>query len=177
MVDSHFPFPKTVNNGVPQDSVLSPTLFLLFINDLDRTSCPIHSYADDTTAHFSTSFQRPPTLQEVNRSRRDATKRQTSDLSKISYWGRENLVVFNASKIQFLHVSTRYNLPNNYPLFFSDTQLSPSSTLNMFSLSFTHNLNWKLHISSLVKTASMKLSVLRRLYQFFSPPQLLTLHI
>ncbi|MPC99166.1 hypothetical protein E2C01_094563 [Portunus trituberculatus] len=68
------------------------------------------------------------------------------------------------------------NLPDNYPLFFNDTQLSPSSTLIILSLSFTYNLNWKLHISSLAKTASMKLGVLRRLRQFFSPLQQLTLY-
>lgn len=47
--------------------------------------------------------------------------------------------------------------------------------MNILGLSFAHNLNWKLHISSLAKTASMKLGVLRRLRQFFSPLQLLTL--
>ena len=84
--------------------------------------------------------------------------------------------MFNASKTQFLHLSTRHNLPDNYPLFFNDTQLSPSSTLNILGLSFTKNLNWKFHISSLAKTASMKLGVLCRLRQFFSPYQLLTLY-
>ena len=51
----------------------------------------------------------------------------------------------------------------------------PSPTLNILGLSFTYNLNWKLHISSVAKTASMKLGVLSRLRQFYSPPQLLTL--
>ena len=82
--------------------------------------------------------------------------------------------MFNASKTQFFHLSSRHNLPNNYPLFFTDTQLSPSSTLNILSLSFTYNLNWKLHIS-LAKTASMKLGVLGHICQFYSLPQLLTL--
>ncbi|MPC30399.1 hypothetical protein E2C01_023662 [Portunus trituberculatus] len=38
-------------------SVLSPTLFPLFINDLNQISCLIHSCADDTTLHLSTSLQ------------------------------------------------------------------------------------------------------------------------
>ena len=177
VVDGHCSSPKPINSGVPQGSVLSPTLFLIFINDLlNLTQCPIHSYADDSTLHYSTSFTRRPTSQELNTSRRDAIERLTSDLSVISNWGRANLVKFNASKTQFLHLSTRHNLPDNYPLFFNDTQLSPSSTLNILGLSFTKNLNWKTHISSLAKTASMKLGVLCRLHQFFSPYQLLTLY-
>ena len=39
-----------VNAGVPQVSILSPTLLLLYINDLsDHAICNIAIYADDTT--------------------------------------------------------------------------------------------------------------------------------
>ena len=91
--DSFIPFPedddgfspKSPNIVVPQGFLLSSTLFLLFINDLrNHTACPIHSYADETTLHFSMSFQRQPIFHGVDSLRRDAAERLTSDLSKIS---------------------------------------------------------------------------------------------
>ncbi len=75
-VDDHCSSPKPINSGVPQGSVLSVTLFLFSINDLlSVTYCPIHSYADDSTLHFSTSFDIRPTLQDLPDSRLEAAER------------------------------------------------------------------------------------------------------
>ena len=57
IVDGHYSYSKPINSGVPQGFVLSPILFLLLINNLLKlTQCPIHSYADDTTLHFSSKM-------------------------------------------------------------------------------------------------------------------------
>ncbi len=110
------------------------------------------------------------------KTRLEAAERLTSDLAIIFNWGKRNLVSFNASKTQFLHLSARHNLPNSYPLFFDNTHLSPSSTLNILGLSSTQNPNWKLHISSLTKSTSSRLGVLYCLRQFFSSAQLLYIY-
>ena len=42
-----------INAGIPQGSILCPTLFLLYINDLpDDVICDIAIYADDTTLYY-----------------------------------------------------------------------------------------------------------------------------
>ena len=99
-VDGHCSSPKTIYSGVPQGSVLSPTLLLLFINDLlNLTQCPIHSSPNDTILHFSTSYNRRPTQQELSDSRWEAIGRLAFDLLLVSDWGRANLVLFNGSKL------------------------------------------------------------------------------
>ncbi len=85
VVDGYCSQPKSVNSGVPQGSVLSPTLFLLFINDfLSITECPIHSHADDSTLHYSNTFKSRPSQIQLHNARLEATERLASDLSIIS---------------------------------------------------------------------------------------------
>src|ERR1700755_3502152 len=105
--------------------------------------------------------------QQLLDARRVALEQLTSDLSRISNWGRENMVIFNASKIQFLYLSTRHNLPHNYNIFFENTQLKPSTVLNILGVYFSRDLSWKYHITSLSKQASKRLGVLRHLRGFY----------
>ena len=64
----------------------------------------------------------------------------------------------------------------NYDIFFENTKLKPSSLLYILGVSFSRDLSWKGHITSLSKQASKRLGVLNRLQYFFTPPQLLGLY-
>ena len=165
-----------IQSGVPQGSVLSPTLFLLSINDLLlSTSNPIHSYADDSTLHSSTSFNHQPTTLARSFSHANSSASLCLDLGSISEWGRQNLVKFNSSKTQFLPISLSKSF-FDFNIIFENSIIHPLDSINILGINITSNLSWKPHISAIAKSASKKLGILFRSRRYFSSNQLLKLY-
>lgn len=85
-----------VECGVPQGSILGPTLFLVYINELSSLvipNCKIISYADDTALIFNAN-----SFPEVYR-------RAQSGLDTVLSWLRANQLSINVDKTQYMPMS------------------------------------------------------------------------
>ena len=86
-----------VNPGVPQGSILGPTLFLLYINDLpDEVICDIAIYVDGTTL-YSKCDQAYDLRQQL-----ELASKLEPDLRDTVDWGKKWLVNFNAGKAKLV---------------------------------------------------------------------------
>ena len=141
-----------IEAGVPQGSVLGPLLFMVYINDLvDNIQCDIKLYADDTTLYIATDDLQQGTLL------------LDQDLNTIHTWSRQWLVTFCPNKTEYMHVSLKKRDNPSDPPTFNGQLLREVETHKHLGVTFSSNLNWTEHISSITKGASKSLDAMRKL--------------
>ena len=151
----------SINAVVPQGSVISPVLFILFINDLlTSTSASIHSFADDTFLSPSFSFSpSDPASTDIQLHRNTSASLLSNDLTVIEKWRKDNLDSFKQSKTKQAVISSKRD-QNFPPVLMNGDELDTSASFTQLGLSLSSNLIWKNHIHSLAKHASQKLGFL-----------------
>lgn len=166
-----------VNAGVPQGSILGPTLFLLFINDLpDEIISKIGIYADDTTIY---SCLDESCFDELSKDlafeRTEMAGNLQYDLKTVVEWGQKWLVSFNAKKTQLVSFH-RHRECSLLPVSMNGAELPENSDLKLLGLSFNSELSWNSYIASIAKSASKKVGSLFRSKRFLTPEAILYLY-
>lgn len=143
----------SINAGVPQGSILGPTLFLVFINDLTHVvSSDIGMFADDTTLSAVV-----PNI----KSRDAINKAINNDLNRVEDWAAKWLVKFNANKTQLLTISRKTNKDLNKISFLGET-LKEDDCIKLLGVHITNSLDWNYHVDKVAKRAGQSLGILRK---------------
>ena len=147
-----------VNADVPQGTILGPTLFLLYINDLpDDVICDIAICADNTTLYSKCDWASDLWQQLEFASELESDLRDTVD------WGKKWLVDFNTGKTQLL-LFDRSN--GSIDVKMGGSVLEEKSSFKMLGLTFSSKLDLGSYIISIAKTTSKKIGALIRSMKF-----------
>nr|VZI03830.1 unnamed protein product [Spirometra erinaceieuropaei] len=146
----------SVVSGVPQGSVLGPTLFLVFINDCVKD-------LDCDTILFAGEIK----LWKVIHNAADADHLQ-ANLNRLEDWSKRWLMPFNISKCNFLQLgSFRASSPRTY--FLEGTPLQQVDSQKDLGVWITSSLKPTLHCAKAAKSAMATLQLIKRAFMEFDP--------
>jgi hypothetical protein len=151
-----------VLSGIPQGSILGPTLFTIFINDISddiQSFCRI--FADDTKV-FNT-VKNNSILQE--------------DLDRLQGWSEKWNLYFNASKCNVLHMgrknpSCKYVLETNG----SKVEINKCNQEKDLGVIFDSKLTFDAHIQSCISKANRMLGIIKRTFTYLDKESFLYLY-
>ena len=84
------------------------------------------------------------------------------DLLKLSIYGTQWLITFNALKTEYIIVSKRKTRAMHPDLFLNDTKLTEVNNHKHLGLTISNNMSWSSHINEILAKAEKRLSLMRR---------------
>lgn len=142
--------PKSITMGVPQGSVLGPLLFLLYINDIHKSSTipSFYLFADDTALLFTSDSL-------------DSLQRNIDhSITSICKWLNCNRLTLNASKSTFQLFSHDKNLDLQVKI--GDAPLERKFSTKYLGILIDEDLRWKTQIKSLENSISRTIGIIQR---------------
>jgi hypothetical protein len=144
-----------VSSGVPQGSVLGPTLFLIYINDLPQSvTCNVSLYADDTLIYS-----------EVN-SIRDAQLFQ-ENINALQEWSVRWKMPFNTDKCEVIVFNKGSSPTPSYTL--GDSKLKCVDETRYLGITVQSNLKFNKHITKKINDATRVLGCIK--YTLYEAPE------
>ena len=154
-----------VSSGIPQGSVLGPTLFICDINDMpNRVTSDIHLFADDTKIY------RRITTGDDNEALRD-------DLANLEAWMQLWQLRFNAEKCKVMYIG-QHNPRHEYTMKRGNTDIVLSRTTEEKDLGvfMDPSLSFNTQVERVVSKTNRMLGLIRRSYTYLDGPLLTKLY-
>ena len=130
--------PYTITCGVPQGSILGPTLFLLYINDLVKYSYAFSTilFADDTNLFYSSNNLNED-IDNIN-----------LNLEAIGNWCHSNKLTLNIQKTNFILVKNyQNNFVLNNTIKILNKNINETNTIKFLGITIDQTLSWSEHIN------------------------------
>ena len=146
-----------ISIGVPQGSILGPTLFVMFVNDLfnviNNNECKMIMYADDTVVYTSSKI--------IN----DGFMHLERNLHSILTWCNNNRLTLNVSKTKHMIVgpTLKDNLTVGRNLQYKNQMIETVSEYNYLGIELDNKLTMENHINKSVKKATKKMYMIYKI--------------
>ena len=130
---------RLIKYGVPQGSNLGPLLFLIYINDMKKSSPLLYyiQFADDTTAYIKGND-----IDAIYTALR-------SELDKVSHWLQANRLSLNVNKTSYMIITNKKF--NERELKISGSIVGRTNCIKFLGVTIDERLSFSNHVRDMVK--------------------------
>ena len=155
-----------VVRGVPQGSVLSGLLFLIFINDIVNSSNLVHFniFADDTSIY----------LRRNNID--DLYHTMNVELGKICCWISANKLALNVEKTVYILFKGKKSVPTLPLLHMFNSKIGKVDSTKFLGIYIDENLSWKTHANYVIGKLSRIIGIFYKIREYLPLSALKTLY-